>query len=66
LNPQGSSNWVDLYDSYYAVWPNQQNFDYGNGWPEGQMPYQPDFNSLNWSVTRTDKDLTATIVKLPQ
>jgi hypothetical protein len=61
LNPESNTNWVDLYDSYYAVWPNQGNFEYGNGWPERQMPYQPIFNGLNWSVTRTDKNLTARI-----
>jgi len=60
-NPENGQG--NLYDSYYSVSPNQQNYDYGNGWPERQLAYQPEFNSLNWSVTRTDKNLTASIVR---
>lgn len=56
-----STSYVDPYDSNYIVYPSAANFDYGYGWPERQLEYQPYFTRCNWAVTRTDKNLTARI-----
>ena len=52
---------INNYNSYYIVHPNSGNFEYGYSWPERQLAYQPYFTHCNWTATRTDKNLTATI-----
>jgi len=49
------------YESYFVVQPNSANFDYGNGWPERQLAYQPYFTHCNWTANRADEGLTAVI-----